>query len=119
MKYLDFFLILLQAIINSLAQVVMKKGVNMLDFKQPLLLLCFSVATNLYIICGVFIFVLALFLWLYLLSQHDLSFLYPISSLAFVITAFGGWFFLAENMSFFRIAGIFLILMGVLCIAKS
>ncbi|MDR3180077.1 MAG: EamA family transporter [Holosporaceae bacterium] len=119
MKYLDFFLILLQALVNSLAQVVMKKGVNMLNFQQSLWSLCISIATNVYIFCGVLIFVLALFLWLYLLSRYDLSFLYPTSSLAFVITALGGWFFLGESISFGRAAGIFLILMGVVCIAKS
>ncbi|MDR2795061.1 MAG: EamA family transporter [Holosporaceae bacterium] len=119
MKYLDFFLILLQAMVNSLAQVVMKKGVNMLNFQQPLLPLSISIATNFYIFCGVLIFVLALFLWLYLLSQYDLSFLYPTSSLAFVITAFSGWFFLGESISLGRAVGIFLILIGVVCIAKS
>ncbi|GHU18420.1 hypothetical protein FACS189472_06720 [Alphaproteobacteria bacterium] len=119
MKYLHFFLIFMQVVVNSLAQVILKKGVGLLNLKQPLISLFISIATNIYIIGGVSLFVLALFLWLYLLSQYDLSFLYPITSLGFVITAFSGWLFLSETISMSRAIGIFLILVGVMFVAKS
>jgi len=119
MNYLNFFLIFAQVIINSTAQVLLKKGVVMLDFKQPIFSLFISVITNWYIFGGAAIFVLSLTLWIYLLSQFDLSFLYPMSSLAFVVAALGGWMFLSETISFSRGLGIALIMMGVMCIAKS
>jgi uncharacterized membrane protein len=119
MNFLNFCLIILQVTINSVAQVLLKKGVVFLNFKQPIFPLFFSVITNWYIVGGATIFVLSLILWLYLLSQFDLSFLYPISSLAFVITAVSGWMFLSENISLNRGMGIVLIIMGVMFIAKS
>ena len=119
MNYLNFFLILVQVIINSAAQVLLKKGVAMLDFKQPIFSLLISIITNWYIFGGTAVFVLSLSVWIYLLSQFDLSFLYPMSSLAFVVAAFAGWLFLSETISFGRGLGITLIMIGVICIAKS
>lgn len=119
MNFLNFFLIIFQVTINSAAQILLKKGVSFLDFKQPIFTIFISVITNWYILGGVTIFVLSLSLWIYLLSQFDLSFLYPISSLAFVITAFSGWMFLSENISLNRGVGITLIILGVIFVAKS
>jgi drug/metabolite transporter (DMT)-like permease len=119
MNFANFLLILVQVTINSIAQMLLKKGVTMINFNQSLLSSFFSVATNVYIFSGVTIFVIALVLWLYLLSQFDLSFLYPIGSLAFVITALSGWAFFSEPITLGRGFGIFLILLGVTFIAKS
>ncbi|GHU13234.1 hypothetical protein FACS189449_08310 [Alphaproteobacteria bacterium] len=105
--------------VNSLAQVILKKGVGLLNLRQSPIPLFVSTVTNIYILGGVSLFVLALFLWLYLLSQYDLSFLYPITSLGFVITAFSGWLFLSETISVSRAIGILLILVGVVFVAKS
>jgi drug/metabolite transporter (DMT)-like permease len=115
----NFFLICFQVIINTFAQLLLKKGVGAVDFSQPLWGLFLSIISNLYIFGGVFIFVLSLLLWLYLLSQFDLSFLYPFGSLSYVLAALGGWFFFAENISLYRGGGILLILLGVMLVAKS
>jgi len=89
------------------------------NFQQPLWELCLAIISNFYIVGGVFVFILSLLLWLYLLSQFELSFLYPFGSLSYVLAAVGGWFFFAENITLPRAGGIFLILMGVMLIAKS
>jgi drug/metabolite transporter (DMT)-like permease len=115
----NFFLVLFQVVMNTLAQLLLKKGVGLVNFSQPIWGLCLSIAANVYIFSGVFIFILSLFLWLYLLSQFDLSFLYPFGSLSYVLAALGGWFFFAENITLYRGGGIFLILMGVVLVAKS
>jgi drug/metabolite transporter (DMT)-like permease len=106
-------------VINTFAQLLLKKGVGQVNFAQPLWELFLSIAFNLYIFGGVFIFVLSLLLWLYLLSQFELSFLYPFGSLSYVLAALGGWFFFAENVTLCRGGGILLILMGVFLVAKS
>jgi uncharacterized membrane protein len=120
MSYQHIFLILLQIIIVSSSQLLLKNGVSRLEFDQPLLQLFVSIITNWHIVCGTIGFALALLMWLYLLSQFDVSFLYPLStSLTFVLVAVGGWIFLAENVSLSRVVGIILITIGVMCIAKS
>ena len=115
----NFLLICFQVVINTFAQLLLKKGVGAVDFGAPLGPLFVSIVLNGYIFGGVFIFVLSLLLWLYLLSQFDLSFLYPFGSLSYVLAALGGWFFFAEKITLYRGGGILLILMGVLLVAKS
>lgn len=91
----------------------------MINFGESLWKLLILIVSNVYIVGGVFIFVFSLLLWLYLLSQFDLSFLYPFGSLSYILAAIGGWFFFAENITLCRGGGIFLILIGVLLVAKS
>ncbi|MDR1361615.1 MAG: hypothetical protein LBJ16_00170 [Holosporaceae bacterium] len=119
MRYINFFLILMQVVLNSMAQVLIKTGVRMVNFQLPPGQLCLAVISNLYIFSGTAIMVSALALWIYLLSQYDLSFLYPLSSLAFIVTTIAGWLFFSETISITRATGIFLILAGVIFIAKS
>lgn len=114
-----YFLIIFQVFINTVAQLLLKKGVGLVSFDLSLVNLLWAFATNIYICAGVSIFVLSLLLWLYLLSQFELSFLYPFGSLAYALAALGGWMFFAEHISFSRILGIFLILVGVCFVAKS
>jgi drug/metabolite transporter (DMT)-like permease len=116
---INFLLISLQVVINTLAQLLLKKGVGFVNFNQSIWGLVMSILTNIYIFAGVFIFVISLFLWLYLLSKFDLSFLYPFGSLSYVLAALGGWFFFAENITLYRSGGILLILIGVILVAKS
>ncbi|MDR1551364.1 MAG: hypothetical protein LBS14_01650 [Holosporaceae bacterium] len=118
-KTVSFTLIVFQVIINTFAQLLLKKGVGSVDFRKPTLELLLAVISNTHIFGGVLIFVFSLLLWLYLLSQFDLSFLYPFGSLSYVLAALGGWFFFAENISLCRGCGILLILIGVALIAKS
>ncbi|MDR2268541.1 MAG: hypothetical protein LBD81_03795 [Holosporaceae bacterium] len=109
----------MQVLLNSLAQVLIKSGVKTLNFGQPLAQLCLAVVSNLYIFLGTAVLVASLALWIYLLSQYDLSFLYPITSLGFVMTAIAGCLFFSETISFGRGLGIFFILLGVIFIGKG
>ncbi|MDR2107246.1 MAG: EamA family transporter [Holosporaceae bacterium] len=115
----DFALILFQVVINTCAQLLLKKGVGFVDFSQPMRCWLTAAIFNVYIPAGVFIFVISLLLWLYLLSRFDLSFLYPFGSLSYVLAALGGWFCFGENLNLYRGGGIFLILTGVALVAKS
>jgi drug/metabolite transporter (DMT)-like permease len=119
MKFLNVSLVFLQVIMNSTAQIIFKKGSTMIDYGLPLVPLCMSVVTNMYVCVGVFVLVMGLILWMYLISQFEVSFLYPISSLGFAITAFAGWAFLGEIITWQRVVGISLILVGVIFVAKS
>lgn len=112
-------LILFQVFINTGAQILLKKGVSQVSFEQPVFNLILSIATNLNIFMGVFIFVVSLLIWLYLLSKCELSYLYPFGSLSYVLAAIGGWYFFGENITILRLLGIAVIFIGVCCVAKS
>ena len=116
---INLTLLFFQVVMNTLAQLLLKKGVGLANFELPIYKLILSLPSNVYICGGAFIFVFSFLLWLYLLSQFELSFLYPLGSLSYVLATLGGWFFFAENVTLYRIGGIFLILIGVVLIAKS
>ncbi|MDR1375806.1 MAG: EamA family transporter [Holosporaceae bacterium] len=104
---------------NSTAQVIFKKGASMINYNQPLGSLCLSIIANIYVCSGVFVLIMGLILWIYLISQFDVGFLYPITSLGFVITSIAGWAFLGEIITWHRVVGISFILVGVMFVAKS
>lgn len=76
-------------------------------------------ATNPIFLAGSVLYVIATLLWFYLLPRYDLSFIYPILSLTFVIAALGGWFILGEAMSLQRLVGIVTIAAGVVIVTRS
>jgi drug/metabolite transporter (DMT)-like permease len=65
---------------------------------------------------GPFIAVLAcllLLLWLLALTRLELSFALPIASIAFVITAVGGGFWLGEDLSWMKVLGLITTAVGI------
>lgn len=56
---------------------------------------------------------------LYLLSQRDVSLIWPLTSLGFVITALAAKFFLKEEVSAARWAGVALIVVGAALVSYS
>ncbi len=116
---MNYFLIIFQVCINTAAQLFLKNGAKTIDFSQSLLGIFLAMLGNINIWMGGAIFVISFLLWIYLLNQFELSFLYPFGSLSFVLAAVGGWFFFGENVNFYRMLGICLVFIGVIFVAKS
>ncbi len=76
-------------------------------------------ATNQRILLGVLFEAIFFGALLYLLSRHDVSLIWPLTSLGFVITAIGAKFFLDEHVSVTRWAGIVLIVTGAALVSWS
>lgn len=57
--------------------------------------------------------------WIMALARVELSFAFPMLSLNFVFTALYAWLFFGEHLAVNRVAGIALVVMGVLVIATS
>lgn len=79
----------------------------------------YSILTDKYIIVGLLLYVLAFLLWLGAMSTLDISFMYPMLSLAYVLTALSAFVFLGEHISLTRWMGIILIVVGCILIARS
>ena len=76
-------------------------------------------ATNKHILLGV-AFEAAFFgVLLYLLSQRDVSFIWPLTSLGFVITAIAAKFIRHEDITALRWGGVALIVAGAMLVAWS
>ncbi|HMJ91890.1 MAG TPA: EamA family transporter, partial [Candidatus Acidoferrum sp.] len=69
-------------------------------------------ATNLKIIIGVALEAAFFACLLYLMSQREISFVWPLTSLSFVMTTIAAVFYLKEHVSSARWIGVALIMMG-------
>jgi len=76
-------------------------------------------ATNVNILFGVALEAAFFAALLYLLSQRDVSLIWPLTSLGFVITAIAARWILKEEVSVLRWAGVALIVLGAALVSYS
>ena len=119
-----FGLLIICIVFGALGQISMKSGMNQMDKIEGIKEL-FSLGTvagimkNQYVMLGLLLYSLSAFLWLGALSTLDVSFMYPLLSLAYVVTAGMAYLYLGESISLFRWAGIFMVIVGCMLITKS
>jgi len=110
------FLILICVGMGVIGQLSMKKGMNTIGnivVKDVLSTRIFEILLQKYVFIGMIFYVLASFLWLVILSQEELSFVYPLISIGYIITAILSKLFFNESLTLFRFLGILLIFGGV------
>ena len=117
-------LLLVCVVLSSIGQICLKKGMNQLSpisSSSDLLNLdtIFSMVWNVYVLSGILIYIISAFLWLAALTTLDVSFLYPMLSLAYVVTAIFACAFLGESISFVRWIAIGLVVAGCIFMARS
>ena len=76
-------------------------------------------ATNPQILLGVFFEALFFACLLILMSQSDISFLWPLTALSFVFATLAAILFLHEQVTLIRWVGVVLIMIGAACISYS
>jgi len=79
----------------------------------------FHIFTNPRVLAGIFCYAISAILWLGALSTLNVSLIYPLMSLAYVITAVVAFIFLKENITLLHWLGIFLVVGGCFLIARS
>ena len=75
--------------------------------------------TNPWVFSGFACFGLSSVFWLVVLSRLEISLVYPMVSVAYVLVGILSWYFFKENLSVMRWAGIMVILLGVFLISRS
>lgn len=78
-----------------------------------------NIITDKYIILGLLLYGSAFFFWLSAMSTLDISFMYPMLSLAYVLTAVLAFVFLGEEVTLLRWTGIVLVMLGCILIMRS
>jgi drug/metabolite transporter (DMT)-like permease len=78
-----------------------------------------DIFTNKFVIMGIILYAMSVFLWLGAMSTLDVSFMYPLLSLGYVITAIFAFVLIGENVTLLRWAGIVVIIAGCFMITKS
>jgi len=110
------FLVLSCVVIGVFGQLAMKKGMNLVgavSLKDLFSSKIFSIIFQRYVFFGLVLYMLASMLWLVVLSQEELSFVYPLIAIGYVLTAIFAWLFFGESLTLFRFFGILLICGGV------
>lgn len=109
-------LVLICVGVGVVGQLGMKKGMNTIGnigLKDIFSSRIFQIIFQKYVFIGMAFYVFGSLLWLVILSQAELSFVYPMISIGYVITAILGKLLFNENVTFFRFLGILLIIGGV------
>ena len=78
-----------------------------------------QIATNPFILTGLFCYVFAVVVWLLVLSRTEVGIAYPLVSLAYIITAIAAYYLFGEQLSLIRILGIGVIMLGVYMVART
>lgn len=117
-------LILLCVMLSAAGQIALKVGAS-----NPVLVgalnggnlpaFALRAALSPMVLAGLMLYALSTVLWLLILARTELSYAYPFVSLGFVVTAVYGWQFLQEPLSATRVAGIALIMAGVVLVSRS
>jgi multidrug transporter EmrE-like cation transporter len=116
-------LILFTVLTNAAAQITLKQGMTRVGgFGQEghtLLDFALRTAINPLVILGLAMFVISMSSHLVVLSRVDLSYAYPFLSLAYVVVTAWAFFMFKEDVGVMRLAGIGLVCLGTLFIARS
>lgn len=114
-------LILLAVLLGATGQVIMKMGMKM--YGQVSATTVWAQLIPILKVPQVFLgfvcYGVSAVLWIAVVSNVDLSLAYPMVSLAYVFVFLASWFFLGEQISPLRIAGLAIIITGVLVISRS
>jgi drug/metabolite transporter (DMT)-like permease len=123
MNLVSFGLIATGVLLNTFAQLLLKKGadaVGRFDFSATKMLDAgLLYAINPYVLGGLCCYVVSVVAWLMALSRVEVSVAYPMLSLGFALNALLAWWLLGEAVTAQRIAGIAIIIVGVTLVARS
>ena len=120
-EMVNYTLLAASILLAVVGQLLMKKG--MLVFGafpvRQLLYKIIPIFLNPYVFLGLAFFGLSAILWLVVLSRLELSLVYPMVSVAYILVALFSWFLFKENVTLVRWLGILVIVLGVFLISRS
>lgn len=114
-------LMLFVATIGISGQILLKKGLNSFSHLQfnSFLSKIFTIVFEPFVLLALFCYAAGMIGYLFLLSKVELTSVYPIcTSFTFVGITFFGWLLLKEPLSWPKISGIILIVIGIFLIDR-
>jgi drug/metabolite transporter (DMT)-like permease len=122
-KYGVLGLILANVCLNVAGQLSLKFGMSKIgNFAlaagnlPPVFL---KAAANPFVLLGLFFYCIGFLSWLIVLAKAEVSYAYPMISMGYVLTAVLAWQLFGENVTWVRLAGIFVTCLGVFIISRS
>src|SRR5438552_7607453 len=117
-------ILLIGLVFEATGVVLLKKGINQIGEVQRIVpaevvRIIKAGTTNPTVLLGVFFEALFFACLLILMSKSDITFLWPLTALSFVMTTFAALIFLGEKASPVRWAGVVFIMIGAALISYS
>ncbi len=118
-----FFIAIMSIALSVAAQFFLKTGMSSEGVKvilsQPYSIQnLFNILLEKYILSGFLLYGLGALVWLFVLSEWDVSKAYPLVGFGFVLTVFVGYF-IGEEITHTRMLGVALICIGVFLVGRS
>ena len=118
-----FFLIVVNDLSDTAAQVLMKKGLGHIDAVSIGSFVTHVTALHgpgiFFFLAGVLIYLSNFFIWMKILSKADLSIVLPIGSISYILIPIAAVLFLHEHVGLIRWAGLCFIVLGIHCVSRS
>ena len=113
-------LILLAVSLGAFGQISIKHGMNKFGQISGLnLVRSVQALLTPYVALGVGLYVLSTLIWLIVLSRAPLSYAYPMIAAGYVLVVFLSWAVLGERVTALRMAGLALIVAGVVLVGRT
>jgi len=120
---LSFVLVLTGVLLNAAAQLLLKAGTNAIGHFEFSLAnawpIGLKVAQQPHILGGLACYAVSVVVWILALSRVEVSIAYPMLSLGYVVNAAAAYYLFGEDVNAMRMAGIFVIIVGVVLVARS
>lgn len=123
MRIHPLILVLIAVALGAFGQVSLKYGVGLLKEFGPIggrtiISLARAVFTP-YVFFGFLLYAISSMFWLFVLQQKELSYLYPMIAVGYVLVVFLSWRIFGDHVGLMRVAGVALICAGVILVARS
>ena len=123
MSAISFMLIFTGVMLNAAAQILMKTGTNAVGqfafSLENVLPVGLKLATEPHIIGALFCYGMSVVVWILALSRVPVSIAFPMLSMAYVVNAVAAWYLLNEAFNPTKLAGMGVIILGVIIISRA
>ena len=123
MNLISFSLIFAGVMLNVAAQLLIKAGTNAIGYfefsRENILPVGLRLATEPHIAGALFCYGLSVVIWILALSRVQVSIAYPLLSMGYVVNAVAAWWFFNETFNPAKVAGIGVIILGVIIISRA
>jgi drug/metabolite transporter (DMT)-like permease len=123
MNLVSFGLIFTGVMLNAAAQILMKAGTNAVGHFEfslaNILPIGWKLATEWHIVAALFCYALSVIIWILALSRVPVSIAFPMLSMAYVVNAVAAYYLLGEAFNPTKLAGMTIIIVGVVVISRA
>jgi len=114
-------LVLVSVVLGAFGQISMKRGLKNrpIQINELLSVKFFNTVFEPNVFLGVALYIVATLVWLVVLSNAEVSQVYPLIALGYIVAAVFARIYLGENISFLKWLGIILIVAGAILVVRS